>query len=872
MQTSPPSGAGGWHTLSAAEALARLATAASGLSGAEAARRLGEHGPNEIHQRAERIWWRIFLAQFRSVLVIVLIVAAALSAALGDRADAAAILAILLLNAGFGFFQEYRAERAIAALKRMALPVARVRRDGRVVDAPSPELVPGDVVLVEAGNLVAADSRLLESTALRADESALTGESAPVEKDSARVLAPETPLGERVNLLHRGTTITYGRALGVVVETGMRTELGRIAGMLAATRPEPTPLQRRLETLGGRLAIAALELVVVIFAVGLARGDEPRLLFLTAVSLAVAAVPEGLPAVITISLALGSQRMLRRNALVRKLSAVETLGSTTVICSDKTGTLTQNRMAVARLWLPDPAGSELLLAVGALCNDAQVQPDGAIAGDPTEAALVAAAQAAGLGKGDLEAMLPRAAELPFDSSRKRMSTVHRIRQAPAFLRQFRPASPGEEYWVATKGAVEGLLSACSAIWMAGRIEELTPEWRERVIEEHDRMAADGMRILGAAARWAGSAEPGGLERGLVFLGAFALMDPPRPEAREAVGRCKEAGIRPVMITGDHPLTARFIARSLGIPEGRTLTGAELALLSSRDRAQAAREVSLYARVAPEDKLAIVEALQREREIVAMTGDGVNDAPALKRANIGVAMGVAGTDVAREASDIVLRDDNFATIVAAVEEGRVIYDHLRKVIRFLLTANLGEIWVMLLGPLFGMPLPLLPLQILWMNLVTDGLPALALGVEPPASGVMQRPPRSPAEGILAGGLGWAVVWQGLILGLAPLLVGFACWRAGEGQWQTMLFTSLTLAQIWLALAISSKWKRPLLGAAAATIVLQSAAVYLPAGNLWLKTSPLDGRRLAICVASSTAVVWAVGIEKLLRRVRPGRPAT
>src|SRR5215208_6681911 len=720
---------GTWHTSEVAEVLRALGTDAEWeLSDEEATRRLEERGPNELEERGGRSRWTILWEQFTSTMIVILIVAALASAFLGDYEDSIAIAVIVVLNAALGFTQEYRAERAMAALKRLSAPRVRVRREGHVREVSARELVPGDVVLLEAGNLVPADGRLLEGANLRIQESALTGESESVEKDAAALEEEDTPLGERTNMGYSSTVVAMGRGLFVVTETGMSTELGKIAAMIQTTDREQTPLQRRLNQVGKVLALAALVIVGVVFALGLLRGENLELMFLTAVSLAVAAVPEGLPAVVTIALALGAQRMLRRRALIRKLPAVETLGSVTVICSDKTGTLTQNRMTVTVLDVadhtvelgevrltdskPGPDGGTplsigddptlaLLLAGSALCNDALLEDHeedefGAV-GDPTEGALVVAAAREGLKKPEIEVALPRVGEVPFDSGRKRMTTVHEVVSDSENLEALNPVLNAEQgsvsYIAFTKGAVDSLLEISSEVWTGdGQVESLTEGWRERISTANERLAGDGIRVLGVGLRrlhsFDGYCER--QERNLTFLGIVGMIDPPRSEAKDAVEICKRAGIRPVMITGDHPLTARHIATELGIAEdNRILTERDLASLPGEDLVDLVEGVPVYARVSPEHKLDIVEALQEKGHIVAMTGDGVNDAPALKKADIGVAMGITGTDVSKEAADMVLTDDNFATIVAAVEQGRVIYDNIRKFIKYLLTSNSAE---------------------------------------------------------------------------------------------------------------------------------------------------------------------------------------
>jgi Ca2+-transporting ATPase len=901
-----------WHRMDLPAVMRELATdSQSGLSEEEAARRLATHGRNELTGSGTRSPWAIIREQLTALMVIVLIVAAVVSALLGDYKDAIAIGAIVVLNAVLGFSQEYRAERAMAALKKLAVESVKVRRDGRVREMSAPLLVPGDIVLVGSGNFIAADSRILESAALQAQEAALTGESQPIRKTTEAIAGVDLPLGDRSNMLYKGTFITGGRGTAVVTETGMRTELGRIATLIHSVDPEPTPLQRRLGELGKGLAAAALFLVAVIFLLGWLRGEELRLLFLTAVSIGVAAVPEGLPAVVTIALTFGAQRMLKRRALIRRLAAVETLGSVTVICTDKTGTLTENRMTVTALQTPEESlvmpldsgpvtgegpGFSLLLAGAALCNDTlmpaapndpKIAADSspALTGDPTETALVVAAGRLGLAKSELDRALPRVAEVPFSSGRKRMTTVHRMPAAgiaiPAGLAVVAGGSP---YLACTKGAVDSLLEISGAVWVSGCAKPLSKALREQLTKQHEDLARSGMRVLGVAFRGLASVPDAGAiqEQDLIFAGMIGIIDPPRREVRAAVEKCKSAGIRPVMITGDHPLTARYIAAQTGIGnDGRVVTGPELDRMTAAGLERTVDSVQIYARVSPEHKLRIVTALQQRGEIVAMTGDGVNDAPALRKANIGVAMGIGGTDVAKEAADMVLLDDNFATIVAAVEEGRVIYDNVRKFIRYMLGTNSGEIWVMLAAPFFGMPLPLLPLQILWMNLMTDGLPALALGVEPAEKDTMTRPPYSPTQNIFARGLGWQVIRVGLLTGALSLGAGFWYWRAGDPNWQTLLFTTLTFAQMANIMAIRSERQSlfqigvtsnlPLLGAVSLTVVLQLALVYVPPLQTIFRTRPLPPFDIALTIVLSSVVFAAVEIEKAIARRSSARTA-
>jgi len=893
-----------WHELDAEEVLAHWnVSAENGLDEAEADRRLAQYGPNELIDRGGKSPWKILLEQLTGVMVLILIVSAVISIFLGDYEDAIAILAIVVLNTILGFTQEYRAERAMSALKKMTVPVVRVRRGGRLAEISARELVPGDVLLLEAGNTVPADGRVIESANLRVQEAVLTGESEPVEKSAGALTQSNLTLGDRRNLVYSGTAVTYGRGRVVVTATGMHTELGRIAEMIQSVGEDSTPLQRRLEQLGKGLAIAALVIVSVVFLLGLARGEELRLMFLTAISLAVAAVPEGLPTVVTIALALGAQRMLQRRALIRKLPAVETLGSVTVICSDKTGTLTENRMTVTIL---DVAGHQLdlqerlhdfspslktgengvgagehtalklLLAGGALCNDAVLEETGenqfSAVGDPTEGALVVAAARAGLRKEALAADLPRQDELPFDSERKRMTTLHRYPGGALPL-------PGSGWLAFTKGAVDGLLTICDRVWVNDHSETLDETWRGRIQASHNQLAQKGMRVLGLAYRlYEGETAPlsSELERGLVFVGMTAMIDPARPEVRDAVHTAQSAGIRPVMITGDHPLTALHIARQLGIArEGeRVMTGQELANCSFEDLERLVESVPVYARVSPEHKLKIVEALQKKGHIVAMTGDGVNDAPALKKADIGVAMGITGTDVSKESAEMVLLDDNFATIVAAVEEGRRIYDNIRKFIKYALTSNSGEIWVMLFAPFLGMPLPLLPLQILWINLVTDGLPGLALTLEPAERNAMRRPPYSPRESIFGRGLGRDILWIGFLLAAVSLGLGLWGWQNGKETWQTMVFTTVTLAQMGNALALRSEREslfsiglfsnKLLLLSVLLTTGLQLAVVYIPFLQEIFNTVALPLNDLLLSLGMSLLVFLGVEAGKWLQR--------
>ena len=884
-----------WHRMTGEDALRELGVTPAGLTPAEAAARLERVGPNTLREEKGVSAWHLLLVQFKNFLILLLLAATALSLLLGHTLDATVIFGIVIVSALLGFYQEFRAERAMQALKAMASPTASVIRGGEPIEVASADVVPGDVLILRAGDRVPADARLLEAVNLKTEEASLTGESTAVEKDAHAVLGADAAVGDRRNMVFAGTAVTYGRGQAVVTATGMQTEFGRIAKMLQEVEEEPSPLAVKMDYIGKRLGTVCLCVSAAVVALGILRGNPPLEMLIWGVSLAIAAVPEALAAVVTGALAIGVQRAARRRAIIRRLPAVETLGCTTVICSDKTGTLTRNEMTARRVFASgqlldvtgvgydptgefrsngtvvpvtaDPAATRLLHAA-ALCNDTHfVGENGArrVKGDPTEAALLVLAEKAGMPAEELRKSWPRVAEIPFESERKRMTTVH----------------AGEDGSVVAfvKGAPDLLVDRCVAWERGGRVEPLTPEARAQIIDANDRMASEALRVLGIAYRRLdgppATASPDILETDLVFLGLVGMIDPPRDEAREAIRACREAGIRTVMITGDHKLTAAAVAQELGLlaptngsgpgaPEhpARVLEGHDLDRLTEADLAKMVTEVAVYARVSPEHKMKIVAAWKSQEHVVAMTGDGVNDAPALKRADIGVAMGITGTDVTKEACDMVLQDDNFATIAAAVEEGRVIYDNIKKYLTFLLSANVAEILLLGMAGFVGWPLPLVALQILWVNLTTDGLPALALGVEAPEPDLMRRAPRKAGDAVFGRSVLTVLAALSLVILAGTVPIFYTYWQAeGVDKAQSMTFVTLILFELFFAhscrslrftvLQLGLFGNRWLWLATLSSAALMLAVVYIPGWAEAFHVVPLTSADWAVALSVSFA---------------------
>ena len=854
-----------WHLLPLTEIEQFLNTSRSGISNVIAAQRLTEYGKNELEEKKKKTIFQMLLQQLADFMILILIAAAIISGVLGDVTDTVIIFVIIILNATIGLIQEYRAEKAMEALKKMTATNAKVIREGLTLEVPSISLVPGDVIVLEAGNIIPADVRFFETHQVKVDESALTGESHNVEKNINELPDGDYPIGDKVNMSFKGTHVTNGRALAYVVSTGMNSELGRIAKLIQ-TNESLTPLQKRLAAFGKKLAVAILIICTVIFVIGWLRGENILSMLLTSISLAVAAIPEALPALVTIALAFGARLLVTSNALIRKLPAVETLGSITYICSDKTGTLTLNKMTVQEIFETGENkinsifshGNSLLNAM-ALNNDVSKDSDGKWLGDSTEVALVQYAFDNNLERTALEREFPRIAELPFDSTRKCMTTLHQTENGIIAI---------------IKGAVDVLLGKLN-----DEQQSLIPEFANKV----NAMAEKGYRVLGYATKLLPALpeklNADEIETSLTFIGFAAMIDPPREEAKQAVVECKQAGIIPVMITGDHKLTAKAIAKQLGIftsEEDLILSGSELAALSEAQFENIVEKVRVYARVNPEQKLKIVSALQHKHHFVAMTGDGVNDAPALKNADIGIAMGINGTEVSKEASHMILLDDNFATIVVAVKHGRKIFDNILKFVKYIMTGNSSEIWAIFLAPFFGLPIPFLAIHILWINLVTDGLPGLALASEPPEENIMNRPPRNPKLNIFADGMAWHILWVGLLMGLVTIAVQAWAINTKNTHWQTMAFTTLCFSQMGHVIAVRSDRQsifkigifsnKPLLWALLLSFTLQMMIIYTPFFNDIFKTQPLTLYELGIIILVSTILFWAVEIEKWIKRKR------
>lgn len=845
----------------------------NGLATSEVQNRLHQFGYNEMEDTRTTVWWKRFFAQFQDFMVLVLMAATLISAFLGEYADAVTILAIVIINAILGFMQEYRAEQSMQALKKLAAPTARVMRNGTLQQIPARELVPGDMLILEAGDKLAADGRLFLSQNLEIEEAALTGESLPVRKHADKVYKEDSSLGDRTNMVYAGTSVTRGRGKAVVCSTGMATEVGQIAGMIQAAEHESTPLERRLEHLGRWLVWGCLAICLAMIIAGVAKGESLFLMCMSGISLAVAAIPEGLPAIVTVALALGVQRMIKRNAIVRKLPAVETLGCTTVICSDKTGTLTQNAMTVKKIFTDDtlfdvtgtgydikggflfqqqecnPNENKVLqqcLTIGALCNNSMLKRHNAgitglwrrkndssawsIEGDPTEGALLVAAAKASIWQSDLEKTLHRIGEIPFESERRRMSVIY---------------EGNGLYQLYTKGAPDTILRLCSACRKGNKEIPMSAQLIDTISQANNRMTQQALRVLAVAYRKINKADGyiinESIETDLVFAGLIGMIDPPRQEAKQAIALCRQAGIKTIMITGDHRNTAVAVARELTMyTEGihLSLTGKELDRLSDAELSKIVNQVTVYARVSPAHKLRIVRALKNHGHIVAMTGDGVNDAPAIKEADIGIAMGQTGTDVTKEASSMILADDNFATIVAAIEEGRGIYDNIRKFIRYLLSCNMGEVLTMFIASIAGLPMPLLPVQILWVNLVTDGLPAMALGVDHNDHNIMNRPPRNPSESLFSRGLSRKIITRGFQIGCSSVFVFAASYflKNNLALAQTMALTTLVFSQMFHVFDCRSEMftifevgflrNKYLIGAASSSIIMQLLVIYSP----------------------------------------------
>jgi Ca2+-transporting ATPase len=880
MNDKNPVGSEFYHMLAVTEALSRLDTAPEGLTADEVINRLHKFGKNELQEGKQKTLMGMFLLQFKDLMIIILIIAAVIAGLVGEVTDTAIIMLVVLINAVLGVAQESKAEKALAALKKMSSPSAKVRRNGEVKVLKSEELVPGDIILVEAGDYIPADVRLLEVASLKIGEAALTGESVPVEKIIAEIADIDIVIGDRKNMAYLGTSVTYGRGIGVVTATGMSTEVGKIAENINTALDEETPLQRKLAELGKYLSIGVVVIAIIIFVAGILQARDTLEMFLVAVSLAVAAIPEGLPAIVTIVLAIGVQKMAKQNAIIRKLSAVETLGSTEIICSDKTGTLTLNKMTIQQIYLgdklidadaelKDESSTEIFIQGLTLCNDSKVtrvdQEHIQTIGDPTETALIDFAFKKGFHKDVMENSCPRVAEFPFDSDRKLMTTVNKV---DGNLR------------VMTKGAPDVLLSRCTRILIGGQIQSINEKEINDINQANKNMAIKALRVLAIAYKdieiLSDESSMEKTENDLIFIGLVGMIDPLRQEAKEAVRVCKEAGIRAIMITGDHRDTAAAIAKALGMimDESEVITGAELDKISVEDFSQKVNKYSVYARVSPEHKVRIVNAWKKNGKVVAMTGDGVNDAPALKAADIGVGMGITGTDVAKGVSDMVLSDDNFATIVLAVEEGRKIYSNIRKAIQFLLSANTGEVLTLFIATMLNWSI-LYPIHILWVNLVTDTFPALALGIEKGERDIMKQPPRKSTASIFADGMGTNILYQG---GLQALIT-LGAYYIGISQYSpeiavTMAFATLGIIQLTHAFNVKSNSKsiftvgllsnKYLLGATLLSAILMVGVIVIPELSKLFRVTHLSLEQWGIVVLLSFSIIPMVEIVKFIKR--------
>lgn len=848
-----------YHLLTVLETQKRLDTSSDGLQYSSIEQRLKKFGKNELIEKKKKTIWSIFFNQFKDIMIVILLAAAAISIAIGELKDAIVILIIVLLNAIIGFIQEFKVEKAMAALKKMSALNSLVRRNGNIIEIAASELVIGDIVLLEAGNIVPADIRLSEAHSLKIDESSLTGESYGSDKVTQKLSTENLPIGDQINMAFKSTIVSNGRGEGIVVATGMNTEIGRIAQLLQSKESQ-TSLQKKIADFSKKLSFVVIGICMALFGVGLLRGEEPIMMLLTSISVAVAAIPETLPAIITISLAIGAKKMVRKNVLIRKLTSVESLGSVSYICTDKTGTITQNKMTVTDIWQPKSIinyynfqAEELLLFAMELNHDVSTNKSNDFKGDPTEIAIVAYARKHKLYKQSWKD-INRLEELPFDVERKRMTTIY---------------SFNNQYISITKGATESILECCS-------IED-----DSEILAVVNQFAQQGKRVLSYAFAVLDTlpAEISihDMEQKLNFIGVVAMIDPPREEAKQAIANCHTAGITPIMITGDHPITANKIALETGIIHKKTdrvITGAELENYTNEEFEKEVEYIKVYARVSPEQKLQIVSMLQKKNHFVAMTGDGVNDAPALRKANIGIAMGITGTDVSKEAAQMILLDDNFATIIKAVKEGRKIYDNIRKFIKYTLTSNGGEIWTIFLAPLISLPIPLIPIHILWINLVTDGLPGLAYAAEPEEEDILQRPPRKKEESIFSDGLGFHILWVGLLMGAVCLATQAWAMQLGNDKWQTMVFTVLCISQMGHAMAIRSDIKslfqqgifgnKQLVAAVLLTFTLQMCVIYVPFLQDIFHTKALNFNELFICMGLSSIIFWAVELEKWFKR--------